>query len=186
MLAHPHTKYRPFTPVDLDSRQWPSRTITQAPIWLSTDLRDGNQALFEPMNRERKLRLFEELVRLGFKEIEVGFPAASRTDFEVVRELVEQQRIPADVTPMVMTQLREDLIRETVRSVQGARRVIVHLYNAIAPVWRRVVFGLSVDEVEALVERHVRLLRELTDQHPETEWVLQYSPETFCLSLIHI
>ncbi len=186
MLAHPHTKYRPFTPVDLDSRQWPSRTITQAPIWLSTDLRDGNQALFEPMNRERKLRLFEELVRLGFKEIEVGFPPASRTDFEVVRELVEQQRIPADVTPMVMTQLREDLIRETVRSVQGARRVIVHLYNAIAPVWRRVVFGLSVDEVEALVERHVRLLRELTDQHPETEWVLQYSPETFCMAELEV
>ncbi|MBF0643692.1 2-isopropylmalate synthase [Pseudomonas protegens] len=186
MLAHPHTKYRAFAPVDLDSRQWPSRTITQAPIWLSTDLRDGNQALFEPMNRERKLRLFEELVRLGFKEIEVGFPAASRTDFEVVRELVEQQRIPADVTPMVMTQLREDLIRETVRSVQGARRVIVHLYNAIAPVWRRVVFGLSVDEVEALVERHVRLLRELTDQHPETEWVLQYSPETFCMAELEV
>ncbi|BCT34496.1 2-isopropylmalate synthase [Pseudomonas protegens] len=186
MLAHPHTKYRAFAPVDLDSRQWPSRTITQAPIWLSTDLRDGNQALFEPMNRERKLRLFEELVRLGFKEIEVGFPAASRTDFEVVRELVEQQRIPADVTPMVMTQLREDLIRETVRSVQGARRVIVHLYNAIAPVWRRVVFGLSVDEVEALVERHVRLLRDLTDQHPETQWVLQYSPETFCMAELEV
>ncbi|MFA4912838.1 MAG: 2-isopropylmalate synthase, partial [Burkholderiaceae bacterium] len=128
MLSDPSRKYHPVSPVNLVERQWPSRILTQAPIWLSTDLRDGNQALFEPMNRERKLRLFHELVRIGFKEIEVGFPAASRTDFEIVRHLIEADQIPEGVTPMVMTQLREDLITETVRSVAGARRVIVHFY----------------------------------------------------------
>ena len=133
MLTRPAAKYPAFAPIDLPERQWPSRTLTQAPVWLSTDLRDGNQALFEPMNRQRKLQLFHELVRIGFKEIEIGFPAASQTDFEIVRHLVEQGLIPEDVTPMVMCQLREDLIEQTVRSVQGARRVIVHLYNAIAP-----------------------------------------------------
>ncbi|MCJ9712652.1 2-isopropylmalate synthase, partial [Bordetella hinzii] len=146
MLAHPHTKYRPFPPVALPERQWPSRTLAQAPVWLSTDLRDGNQALFEPMNRERKLRLFDELVRIGFKEIEVGFPSASQTDFDIVRQLIDEGRIPADVTPMVITQLREDLIRRTVQSVRGARRVIVHFYNAIAPAWREIVFQMTVPQ----------------------------------------
>lgn len=186
MQANPQTKYRPFPAIDLPNRRWPSQTIVQAPVWLSTDLRDGNQALFEPMNRERKLRLFAELVRLGFKEIEVGFPAASRTDFEIIRQLIDEGGIPDDVTPMVMTQLREDLIDETVRAVAGARRVIVHLYNAIAPVWRRVVFGLSVDEVEQLVARHVQLLKEKVAAHPQTEWVLQYSPETFCMAELEV
>ncbi|KSW22118.1 MULTISPECIES: 2-isopropylmalate synthase [unclassified Pseudomonas] len=186
MQANPQTKYRPFPAIDLPNRRWPSQTIAQAPVWLSTDLRDGNQALFEPMNRERKLRLFAELVRLGFKEIEVGFPAASRTDFEIIRQLIDEGGIPDDVTPMVMTQLREDLIDETVRAVAGARRVIVHLYNAIAPVWRRVVFGLSVDEVERLVARHVQLLKEKVAAHPQTEWVLQYSPETFCMAELEV
>ncbi|MBH3341736.1 2-isopropylmalate synthase [Pseudomonas mendocina] len=186
MLRNPQTKYRAFPSIDLPNRRWPSRQITQAPVWLSTDLRDGNQALFEPMNRERKLRLFGELVRLGFKEIEVGFPAASRTDFEIIRQLIDEGGIPGDVTPMVMTQLREDLIEETVRAVAGARRVIVHLYNAIAPVWRRVVFGLSVDEVEQLVVRHVQLLKEKVAAHPQTEWVLQYSPETFCMAELEV
>lgn len=186
MLNRPDTKYRPFPPIPLTDRQWPSRTITQAPVWLSTDLRDGNQALFEPMNRERKLRLFHELVRLGFKEIEVGFPSASRTDFEIIRHLIDAGHIPDDVTPMVITQLREDLIRETVRSVRGARRAIVHLYNAVAPVWRRVVFDMSVGEVVALVEHHVQLLKSLTAQHPETEWVLQYSPETFSMAELEV
>jgi len=186
MQANPQTKYRPFPAIDLPNRRWPSQTIAQAPVWLSTDLRDGNQALFEPMNRERKLRLFAELVRLGFKEIEVGFPAASRTDFEIIRQLIDEGGIPDDVTPMVMTQLREDLIDETVRAVAGARRVIVHLYNAIAPVWRRVVFGLSVEEVEQLVGRHVQLLKEKVAAHPQTEWVLQYSPETFCMAELEV
>lgn len=179
MLSNPSTKYRPFPPIALPDRQWPSRTITQAPIWLSTDLRDGNQALFEPMNRERKRRLFQTLVQVGFKEIEVGFPSASQIDFDFIRELIDQQEIPTDVVPMVITQAREDLIRRTVESVAGARKAIVHLYNATAPVWRRVVFGFDVSQVMALVERQVRLLKELTDAHPETEWVLQYSPETF-------
>ena len=186
MIDRPETKYRPFPPIDLPTRRWPSRSLRQAPAWLSTDLRDGNQALFEPMNRERKLRLFDELVRIGFKEIEVDFPAASQIDFDVVRALVEGSRIPADVTPMVMTQLREDLIARTVDALAGAPRAIVHLYNATAPLWRRVVFGLEVPEVLALVERHVALLKRLTDARPETEWVLQYSPETFCMTELDV
>ncbi|WP_341644968.1 2-isopropylmalate synthase [Thauera sp. SDU_THAU2] len=186
MLTDPSQKYRPISPVDLADRQWPSRTLTQAPIWLSTDLRDGNQALFEPMNRERKLRLFHELVRIGFKEIEVGFPAASRTDFEIVRHLIDNELIPEDVTPMVMTQLRDDLITETVRSVAGARRVIVHFYNAIAPAWREIVFGMSAPQIVEMVERHITLFKGLTAAHPETEWVLQYSPETFCMAELDV
>jgi len=186
MLADPSTKYRAFPVVDLPTRQWPARTLTQAPVWLSTDLRDGNQALFEPMNRERKLRLFEELVAIGFKEIEIGFPSASQTDFDIVRHLIDAQLIPHDVTPMVITQLREDLIATTVRSVAGARRVIVHLYNAVAPAFREIVFGMEVPQIIAMVEHHVRHLRQLTEQHPETEWVLQYSPETFCMAELDV
>jgi 2-isopropylmalate synthase len=136
MLKNPSAKYRPFPPVSLPDRQWPSRTLAQAPTWLSTDLRDGNQALFEPMNAARKHRLFDLLVQIGFKEIEVGFPAASQTDFDVVRALIEQDRVPADVTLMVMTPAREDLIARTVEALRGARRAIVHLYNATAPRWR--------------------------------------------------
>ncbi|AON53170.1 hypothetical protein Hsc_0866 [Herbaspirillum seropedicae] len=147
MLTDPSQKYRAIAPVDLPERRWPSRTLRQAPTWLSTDLRDGNQALFEPMNRERKLRLFHELVRIGFKEIEVGFPAASRIDFETVRHLIDEHLIPDDVTPMVMTQLRADLITETVKSVAGARRVIVHFYNAIAPAWREIVFSSRIASI---------------------------------------
>lgn len=186
MLKNPHTKYRPHPAVELADRQWPSRRIEQAPVWLSTDLRDGNQALFEPMNRERKLRLFQELVRLGFKEIEVGFPSASQTDFDIVRHLIDHGLIPADVTPMAITQLREDLIRTTVRSMAGARRAIVHFYNAVAPAWREIVFGMDVPEIIAMVEHHIRLLRELTDAQPGTEWVLQYSPETFCMAELEV
>ncbi|WP_085316635.1 2-isopropylmalate synthase [Derxia lacustris] len=180
MISDPSSKYRPFPPIDLPDRRWPSRQIAAAPIWLSTDLRDGNQALFEPMNRERKLQLFDELVRIGFKEIEVGFPAASQIDFDVVRTLIEGRRIPDDVVPMVMTQAREDLIVRSFEALRGASRAIVHMYNATAPVWRRVVFGMTVPEVMQLIERHVSLVRQLADAHPETEWVLQYSPETFC------
>jgi 2-isopropylmalate synthase len=186
MLIDPSQKYRPFPAVDLVDRQWPSRTLTRAPVWLSTDLRDGNQALFEPMNHERKLHLFQELVRIGFKEIEVGFPSASRTDFEVVRHLIDADLIPDDVTPMVITQLRDDLIEETVRSVAGARRVIVHFYNAIAPVWREIVFGMSVEQIIEKVEHAIALLRQLTAEHPQTEWVLQYSPETFCMAELEV
>ncbi|MBB1650945.1 2-isopropylmalate synthase [Delftia sp. UME58] len=186
MLKNPASRYLPFPAIDLPERQWPSRQLSQAPVWLSTDLRDGNQALFEPMNRERKLRLFHELVRIGFKEIEVGFPSASQTDYGIVRHLIDNGLIPGDVTPMVITQLREDLIRATVDSVAGARRAIVHFYNAIAPAWREIVFGMEVDEIIAMVEQHIALLRELTDAHPETEWVLQYSPETFCMAELDV
>ncbi|WP_280187142.1 2-isopropylmalate synthase [Delftia sp. PS-11] len=186
MHPHPASKYRSFPAIDLPDRQWPSRQLAQAPVWLSTDLRDGNQALFEPMNRERKLRLFHELVRIGFKEIEVGFPSASQTDDSIVRHLIGEGLIPEDVTPMVITQLREDLIRATVDSVRGARRVIVHFYNAIAPAWREIVFGMDVPAIIAMVERHIALLRELTAAHPETEWVLQYSPETFCMAELEV
>jgi len=186
MLKNPASRYLPFPAVNLSERQWPSRQLSQAPVWLSTDLRDGNQALFEPMNRERKLRLFHELVRIGFKEIEVGFPSASQTDYGIVRHLIDNGLIPGDVTPMVITQLREDLIRATVDSVAGARRAIVHFYNAIAPAWREIVFGMQVPEIIAMVEHHIALLRELTDAHPETEWVLQYSPETFCMAELDV
>ena len=186
MLCDPSRKYIAYPPVSLLDRQWPNQTIKKAPIWLSTDLRDGNQALFEPMNLAKKHHFFQELVRIGFKEIEVGFPAGSKIDFDFCRQLVEQNLVPADVTPMVMTQLRHDLIDRTVESMGGARRVIVHLYNAIAPAWREMVFGLSVEQIEQLVREHVSYLRKRIADFPETEWVLQYSPETFCMAELEV
>jgi 2-isopropylmalate synthase len=182
MLKDPSKKYRPFTPVDLPSRQWPGRSLTTVPIWCSTDLRDGNQALFEPMSRETKKRLFGTICKVGIKEIEIGFPSASETDFLTARDLIEQDLIPDDVTIMVLTQAREELIRRTVESVKGARRAIIHVYNATAPVWRRVVFGLTVSDVMKLVEKQVSLVKELTDALPETEWGLEYSPEAFSMT----
>ena len=179
MLSNPATKYRAFEAVNLPDRQWPGRTLTAAPIWQSTDLRDGNQSLFEPMNGERKMRMFRTLCEVGFKEIEVAFPSASQTDFDFVRNLIEGGHIPEDVTIEVLTQSREHLIRRTMDSVKGARRAIVHVYNATAPVFREVVFGMSQDEVKALAVSSVRLIKELCAQAPETEWVLQYSPEVF-------
>jgi len=179
MLSNPATKYRAFEAVNLPDRQWPARTLTAAPIWQSTDLRDGNQSLFEPMNGERKMRMFRTLCEVGFKEIEVAFPSASQTDFDFVRNLIEGGHIPEDVTIEVLTQSREHLIRRTMESVKGARRAIVHVYNATAPVFREVVFGMSQDEVKALAVSSVRLIKELCAQAPETEWVLQYSPEVF-------
>ncbi|MCB1824241.1 MAG: 2-isopropylmalate synthase, partial [Candidatus Competibacteraceae bacterium] len=134
-------KYRPFPPIQLPDRRWPSRTLAQAPTWCSSDLRDGNQALIEPMDRDRKLRFFELLVRMGFKQIEVAFPSASRTDFDFVRDLIEGGRIPDDVAIQVLTQSREELIRRTFDSLRGAKRAIPHLYNATAPIFREVVFG---------------------------------------------
>jgi 2-isopropylmalate synthase len=186
MLQDPSTKYRPFPPIGLTDRRWPSRQITRPPIWCTTDLRDGNQALFEPMNRERKLRLFDVLLSIGFKQIEVGFPAASQIDFDVVRALIETRRIPDDVTPMVLTQAREDLISRSVESLRGAKRAIVHLYNATSPVWRRIVFGLTTREVMELIDQRVRFLRALTDRMPETEWIFQYSPETFSMTELEV
>ncbi|MES2611090.1 MAG: 2-isopropylmalate synthase [Pseudomonadota bacterium] len=186
MIAKPATKYQPIAPVALTDRTWPSRAITQAPVWLSTDLRDGNQALFEPMNGERKMRLFQELVRIGFKEIEVGFPAASQTDFDFVRRLIDENLVPGDVTLMVMTQSRADLIERTVEAVRGAPRAIVHLYNATAPAWRRIVFGMNVTQVMEFIDQHVSHLKRLTDAQPGTQWTLQYSPETFSATELEV
>jgi 2-isopropylmalate synthase len=179
MLNQPATKYRPFTPIALKHRTWPSQTLTHPPIWLSTDLRDGNQALIEPMSIPRKLKMFQTLVGLGFKEIEVAFPSASQTDFDFVRHLITQQLIPEDVTIQVLVPARESLIRRTFESLQGARRAIVHLYNATSPVFRRTVLGLDPLGTIGLATDAATLFNELAAQQPQTEWVFQYSPETF-------
>ncbi|WP_199779056.1 2-isopropylmalate synthase [Burkholderia sp. BE12] len=179
MLKNPATKYRPFTPVNLPDRTWPSRTITQAPIWMSTDLRDGNQALFEPMDAARKMRMFKTLVAIGFKEIEVAFPSASETDFNFVRELIEGGHIPDDVTIEVLTQARDDLIERTFASLRGAKRAIVHLYNATAPEFRKIVFGLDRDGVKQLAVNAARTIKRCADAATDTQFTLQYSPETF-------
>lgn len=179
MHANPIEKYQPFPPVALRDRQWPNAVISQPPIWMSTDLRDGNQSLFEPMDAAKKMRMFKMLCRMGFKEIEVAFPSASETDFKFVRSLIEEGHVPQDVTIEVLTQAREHLIRRTMASIQGARRVIVHIYNAISPTFREVVFGMSRDEVKAMAVDAVKLVRTLAAEMPETEVVLQYSPETF-------
>ena len=179
MMQDPSRKYRPFPPVGLSDRQWPNRVHTAPPIWMSTDLRDGNQALFEPMNGERKMRMFRTLCEIGFKEIEVAFPSASRTDFDFVRELIEGGHIPDDVTIEVLTQAREPLIRRTMESLRGARRAIVHVYNATSKPFRDIVFGMSREQVVDLAVSSVRLIRALAAEQPDTEWVLEYSPETF-------
>ncbi|GAB3337531.1 2-isopropylmalate synthase [Bordetella tumulicola] len=181
MLANPATKYVPFAPFarDFSERTWPSRRITQPPIWMSTDLRDGNQSLIEPMSIERKLRFFEQLVKIGFKEIEVGFPAASQTDFDFVRKLVDEKRIPDDVTIIVLTQSREDLISRTVESAAGAKQAMVHLYNACAPAFRKIVFNMSKDEVKQIAVTGTQWIMHYMAQHPETQWRYEYSPEVF-------
>jgi 2-isopropylmalate synthase len=179
MLKQPHLKYQPFAPVALRDRTWPDAVLTRAPIWLSTDLRDGNQALIEPMDAARKLRMFEMLLRIGFKEIEVGFPSASQTEFDFVRMLIERDLVPDDVTIQVLTQAREPLIRRTFESLQGAKNAIVHLYNATAPVMRDVVLGLDQDGVVELAVQHAHLMNQLAAQQPETSWRFEYSPETF-------
>jgi 2-isopropylmalate synthase len=179
VLSKPATKYHAFPTIDLPNRQWPSRSITHAPIWMSSDLRDGNQSLFEPMNVERKMRMFRTLCQVGFKEIEVGFPSASQTEFDFMRTLIEGGHIPNDVTIEVLTQSREHLIRRTLESLKGARRAIVHVYNATSPAFREIVFGMSKDEIKTLAVSSVRLIKDLCAQQPETEWVLQYSPEVF-------
>jgi 2-isopropylmalate synthase len=179
MLPNPAAKYRAFPPVDLPDRQWPGRVIDRAPIWMSTDLRDGNQALFEPMNGEKKMRMFKTLCAIGFKEIEVAFPSASQTDFDFVRTLVEGGHVPDDVTIEVLTQAREHLIRRTMESVRGAKRAIIHVYNATSPVFRETVFGMSKPEVVNMAVDAVRLIKRLAAEQPETEFILEYSPETF-------
>nr|MBL8456844.1 2-isopropylmalate synthase [Zoogloeaceae bacterium] len=179
MIKNPATKYRPFAPIALPDRQWPNRRLDKAPIWMSTDLRDGNQALFEPMNVERKMRMFRTLCAIGFKEIEVGFPSASQTDFDFVRHLIEDALVPDDITIEVLTQAREHLIQRTMESVRGARRAIIHVYNATSPTFREVVFGMSKAEVVDMAVSAVRLVKQLAAEQPQTEFILQYSPETF-------
>ncbi|MGE8162090.1 2-isopropylmalate synthase [Paraburkholderia sp. NPDC080076] len=179
MLKNPATKYRSFKPVNLTDRQWPSRTITHPPIWMSTDLRDGNQSLFEPMDAQRKMRMFKTLVQIGFKEIEVAFPSASQTDFNFVRELIEGGHIPDDVTIEVLTQARDDLIERTFESLRGVPRAIVHLYNATAPEFRKIVFNLDKSGVKELAQNAARTMKRIAETMPETHFTFQYSPEVF-------
>ncbi|MGF1528388.1 MAG: 2-isopropylmalate synthase [Candidatus Competibacterales bacterium] len=179
MLSNPSDKYTPFEPVPLDDRRWPSKVIDRAPIWCSVDLRDGNQALIEPMDPERKRRLFDRLVAIGFKEIEVGFPAASKTDYDFIRHLIEEGAIPDDVVIQVLTQAREPLIQRTFEAVAGAKRVIVHLYNSTSALQRRVVFNQDRPGITAIAENGARLIRQLAAEQTSTQWTFQYSPESF-------
>ncbi|WP_173911764.1 2-isopropylmalate synthase [Acinetobacter sp. Marseille-Q1618] len=184
MLNHPQNKYRPFEFRAFPERTWPNKKITQAPIWCSTDLRDGNQALANPMDHDRKLKFFQLLLKCGFKQIEVAFPAASDTDFNFVRYLIEYHQIPEDVSIQVMTQAREDLIEQTFQSLIGVKQAIVHVYNATAEVFRRVVFQKSKQEVIDLAVASTKQIKALCEQYPETKWTYQYSPETFCFTEI--
>jgi 2-isopropylmalate synthase len=179
MIKIPSQKYRPFAPVALPDRTWPNQVITHPPVWCSVDLRDGNQALIEPMDAERKLRMFMLLLKTGFKEIEIGFPAASQTDFDFVRKLIEENLIPDGVTVQVLTQAREPLIRRTFESLRGAKRAIMHLYNSTSTVQRRVVFGLDKPGIVAIAVDGARVVLDCARAQPETEWVFQYSPESF-------
>src|SRR5947199_10731686 len=179
MTVMPIHKYRPFPPIKLPDRQWPARAITKAPAWCSVDLRDGNQALIEPMGPERKRRLFDLLLNIGFKEIEVGFPAASDTDMAFVREIIEQGLIPDDVTIQVLTQSRPELIEKTFEAIRGARRAIVHLYNSTSTLQRRVVFNTDYAGIIDIAVSGAKLVKQLADADPNTEWVFEYSPESF-------
>ncbi|MEY4508173.1 MAG: hypothetical protein RLZZ450_295 [Pseudomonadota bacterium] len=175
----PFHKYRPFAPIALADRTWPNKVIERAPLWCSVDLRDGNQALVEPMGPERKHRMFRELVRMGFKEIEVGFPSASQPDFDFVRQIIEQKLIPDDVTIQVLTQARAELIERSFESIRGAKRAVMHLYNSTSTLQRRVVFGLDRDGIKKIAVDATKLVRQLADKMPETDVVLEYSPESF-------
>jgi 2-isopropylmalate synthase len=179
MLKQPQTKYQAFPPIGLKDRTWPDQIITRPPIWMSTDLRDGNQALFEPMDAQRKMRMFKMLCAVGVKQIEVAFPSASQTDFDFVRELIEGGHIPDDVTIEVLTQAREDLIRRTFESLLGAKRAIVHIYNATAPNFRRIVFNVDEAGCTQIAVNAARLIKQIAAEHPETQWTFQYSPEVF-------
>src|ERR1700745_1322475 len=160
MIINPSSKYRPFPPVQLPDRQWPNRVLTQAPIWCSVDLRDGNQALAVPMNVSQKLELFQVLVKCGFKQIEVGFPSASNTEFTFNRRLIEEKRAPDDVWLQVLVQAREDLIERTFQSLLGARKAIIHLYNSTSPAQRRVVFGMSKEQIIKVAVRGAKMIQE--------------------------
>jgi 2-isopropylmalate synthase len=179
MAVMPVEKYKPFQPIDLPDRQWPTKSINKCPVWCSVDLRDGNQALIEPMGPERKLRMFKTLCRMGFKEIEVGFPAASETDFAFVRQIIDEDLVPEDVTIQVLTQSRDELIRRTFDSIRGSKKAIVHLYNSTSTTQRRVVFREDRAGVKKIAADGARLIKELIPSVPETQVRVQYSPESF-------
>ena len=181
MLANPATKYIPFKPFERDytERTWPSKRITHPPVWMSTDLRDGNQSLIEPMSVDRKLEFFEMLIRIGLKEIEVGFPSASQTDFDFVRKLVDENRIPDDVTIIALTQARPELIERTVEAAAGAKKAMIHLYNACAPAFRKIVFQLDKAQTLQVAVDGTKAVMAAMAKHPQTDWYYQYSPEVF-------
>ncbi len=179
MKIDPSVKYRPFAPIALPDRTWPSQVITKPPVWCSVDLRDGNQALIEPMDAERKLRMFRQLVKMGYKEIEIGFPAASQTDFDFVRLLIEQDMIPDDVNVQVLTQARAPLIERSFEALKGAKRAIMHLYNSTSTTQRRVVFDLDRDGIKEIAVDAAKIVRDCAAKQPDTDWTFQYSPESF-------
>ncbi len=179
MLRDPSTKYRPFPQIDLPDRQWPSKTIVTPPRWLSTDLRDGNQALIDPMDAEKKTRFFDLLCKVGLKEIEVGFPSAGATEFDFISGLVKTGRIPDDVSIQVLTQSRRDLIETSFASLIGAKTAIVHLYNAVSPAWRKIVFGMDRAQVKQIAIDGAKVLRDEAAKQPNVRWQFEYSPETF-------
>ena len=178
-MDNPTDKYSAYKPVDLVNRQWPSNTIKKAPIWCSVDLRDGNQALIEPMGSERKNRMFSLLCKLGFKEIEVGFPSASKTDYDFVRDLIENKKIPSDVNIQVLTQAREELIIKTFESLKGASKGIIHFYNSTSTLQRKVVFNQDKDGVKKIATDAAELIKKLALENSDTEWTFEYSPESF-------
>lgn len=179
MLKNPASKYRAYPVLNLKDRTWPDQTLSKAPIWCSSDLRDGNQSLIEPMSPEKKLKFFKTLVQVGIKEIEVGFPSASQTDFDFVRLLIEENLVPEDTTIQVLTQAREDLISRTFESLKGAKKAIVHVYNATSPSFRKIVFKQDKEGTKALAVHAAQLLKKYAAQQPDTDWRFEYSPETF-------
>ncbi len=178
----PAAKYRPFPTIALKDRTWPDNQITHAPIWCSVDLRDGNQALAIPMSVTEKLEMFQLLCEIGFKQIEIGFPSASQIEFDFCRRLIEENRIPDDVSVQVLVQCREELIRRTFEALEGAKQAVVHIYNSTNPAQRRIVFGMSRDQIKGIAVNAAQLVRELADAHPETQWTMEYSPESFVLT----
>ena len=179
MGSFDHRRYKPFPPVHKPDRRWPNRQIRRAPVWASVDLRDGNQALVNPMLVEQKLEFFKLLVRMGFKEIEVGFPAASQPDYEFIRHIIDHDLIPDDVTIQVLTQAREVLIQRSFESLRGARKAIMHVYNSTNPVQREQVFRLGREGIRDIAVHGATWVREIAGDYPETQWTFQYSPESF-------
>ena len=178
-MDNPTDKYRAFEPINLENRKWPNKLIKKAPKWCSVDLRDGNQALIEPMGAERKNRMFDLLCKLGFKEIEVGFPSASQTDYDFVTSLIENKKIPSDVNIQVLTQAREELIKKTFESLKGASKGIIHFYNSTSTLQRRVVFNQDKEGIKKIAINAAKLIKDLAHQNSDTEWTFEYSPESF-------